>query len=316
MLKWISILVLGLAIIAGAFAGVSVMNSREAIARANLQAAESREAAAKDEARKAQSEEKAAAAAENAAKANEAAAGQNLKVKIEEKEIARANEAKAKAESLAAQENRKAREAEAAKAADDKAAAQAEAEKAKAEAEKERAKADAELAKAQAEADKLARETLASEAVVAEARLWELKALDLVTMEQELNEYKRMLDERELALRPEKTIKDLVNIGDEGKEAAAEPGNTVLPEDDPGRLLGERALLRAERISGENLQQMLDKSSAISLARLEKLYYAALESKRPIDAGYYLTTIKSLYPDWEHKAQQNNEEQQEEEKAQ
>ena len=39
-----------------------------------------------------------------------------------------------------------------------------------------------------------------------------------------------------------------------------------------------------------------------AIAPLEKLYVAALKDGRTVDAEYYRTVLKSMYPDWEYKA--------------
>jgi hypothetical protein len=288
---------LGAGLLGGALAGVYVMNAREAVARAQLRAAESREAAAKDAARQAQSEEKLATANANALKAQAVAEEENRKAKEAESVTMRAEAEKAKADSAAAAATKAAREAEAAAAADTRAAEKAKAETAKAEAERAKAKAQAEAAKAQAEADKLAREKLVADKIIAEARLWELKAIDLATLEKELNDYKRELDERELALRPEKTIKDLASFGsDEPEEKDDTP---LLPENDPGLTRGVRRLAKASRESRENIEALCQKAREVTLGKVRRLYDEAVRDNRLMDVEYYRSVLKSLYPDWD-----------------
>lgn len=300
MLKWISVLVLGVAVIAAALSGVYVMNARESIARRNAEAAESAEEAAKLAARKAESEAKAAAAAESADRAKLQAAQEQRKASEADREAKRADAKRAEHESEAARQNRAAREAEAAAAADARAAEKAKADAAQAEAAKERAIADAEIAKAQAEADKLEREKLAAQAIADEARLWELKALDLAALEQELNEYRQELDARELALRPEKTIRDLANISSQ-EAAQQDDDQPLLPENDVTLPRADRRLAKSVRIMDESIDGMLARSRAMTVSKLERLYVEAVRAGRITTADYYRKTLKSLYPDWEYK---------------
>ncbi len=300
MLKWISMLVVGVAVIAAALSGIYVMNSREAIARHNAEAAESAEEAAKLAARKAESEAKAAVAAENADRARLQASQEQRKASEADREAKRAEEAKAKHDAAAASENRAAREAEAEAAEANRKAEKARADAAQAEAAKAKALADAEVAKAQAEADRLEREKAAAQAVADEARLWELKAIDLAALEKDLNDYKAELDARELALRPEKTIKDLSNISsaDEKEKRGDAP---LLPENDTSLPKAERRLAKSQRVVAEHMDELAAKSRAITVAKLERLYIDAFKAGRIVTADYYRNTLKSLYPDWEFK---------------
>lgn len=297
MLKWIAILLLAAAAIIGSISWVKVNNSREAAALARQRTAESAAEQAKDEARKAQSEEKMAASRDSAMQ-QEAKIRQEERMKKEAEKESKALEAeKAKHDAAAAKDMKAAKESEA-KAAQ----ATREAEKAReatAKAQAEAAKAEAERARLEAEAvaKKAETEQARAEAAKAEAKLWELKALDLVALERELNEYKQELDERELALRPEKTIKDLVNIAPEEEGEKTEDGK-ILPENDRTIPAPERALHKANRLKDEKSEELFRKSRALTVARLEKLYLAAIKEDRITDAYYYESTIKSFYPDW------------------
>lgn len=306
MLKWISILVIGVAVIAAALSGVHVMNSREAIARHIKEAAESAEEAAKQAARKADSEAKAAAANENAERTRLLSVQEQRKTTEAEREAKRAEEAKAELDAEIARQNRAARETEAVAAEKNRLAEKAKADAAQAEAAKERAIADAEMAKAQAEADKLEREKVAAQAVADEARRWELKAIDLAALEQDLNEYKQELDARELALRPEKTIKDLANVSS-GESEQEESDQPMLAENDMSLPKADRRLAKRERISDEDLDALLAKSRAVTVAKLERLYVAAVRENRVTDADYYRKALLSLYPDWEFTSLKNDE---------
>lgn len=301
MLKWISMLVVGVAVIAAALSGVYVMNAREAVARHNAEAAESAEETAKLAARKAESEAKAAAATENADKAKLQAAQEQRKASEADREAKRAEEAKAKQDAAAARENRAAREAEAQAAEANRQAEKAKSEAAAAEAAKAQAIADAEIAKAQAEADKLEREKVSAQAIADEARLWELKAIDLAALEKDLNDYKAELDARELALRPEKTIKDLTNISSAQEKEKAGDDAVMLPEDDASLPKAERRLAKSQRLASQSIDALAAKSREITVSKLERLYVDALKSGRIVTADYYRNTLKSLYPDWEFK---------------
>lgn len=305
MLKWISILVLGVAVITAALSGVHVMNTREAIARHNKEAAESAEEAAKQAARKADSEAKAALANENAERAKAQAKQDELKISEANLAAKLAEEEKAKHDAKIARDNRADREAAAKKAEEDRLAEKDKADAAQAKAEEARAIADAKNAEARAEADKKERERLAAQAVADEARLWELKAIDLAALEKDLNDYKKELDARELALRPEKTIKDLANIATT-ENAAKDDGALLLPENDPTLPKADRILARRQRIVQEEADALLSKARNMTVSRLEKLYVAAIRANRITDAEYYRKTLLSLYPDWEFTPQKND----------
>ena len=305
MLKWISILAVCAAVITASLSAVYVMNAREAEARHKKDAAESAEESARQLARKAENEMKTAQANENAERARQAAAEQQRIAAEADREAKRAEEVRAKHDSAAAADNRKAREAEAAAAADMRTAERSKADAIAAEAAKARALADAEASKAQAEADRRAREAVAAQAVADEARLWELKALDLATLEKDLNDFKDELDKREFALRPEKTIKDLAGYANTTNAAdSAEAARiAALPENDPDLPKADRILARRQRLVDESMAAFAAKSRSLAEARLEKLYVAAVRAGRVTDAEYYKRTLKSLYPDWTYKPQ-------------
>ncbi len=298
---------LAVALVAAGLCAVVFMNKKEAVARAEQAKAESRESAAKEAARKAASDDAAARAKESAAKESAKAAEENRKAKEAERETAKAEAEKARLAKEAAVANRAAREAEAQAASDAKAAERAKADAAKAEVEKAAKEVEKASLDAQAAADALAREKLRSEAVIAEAKLWELKQNDLASLERDLMEFKRELDEREASLRPEKTIMDLVNIAPEASDDNADEAAARLPENDMSLPRGERALAKAQRISSESRDADYARNRKYATAALERLYVAALKEDRVTDAQFYRKTLKSLYPDWEYKAPQQEE---------
>ena len=295
------------ALVVAGLCAVVFMNKKEAVARAELAKAESRETAAKEAARKAASDDAAARAKEAAAKESAKAAEENRKAKEAERETAKAEAEKAKLAKEAAVANKAAREAEAQAASDAKAAERAKADAAKAEAEKAAKEAEKASFDAQAAADALAREKLRSDAVIAEAKLWELKQQDLASLERELMDFKRELDEREAAMRPEKTIMDLVNIGAEGEQPETDTAAALLPENDMSLPRADRKLAKARRLSDEARAEGYAQNRKYAVAALERLYVAALKEDRVTDAQFYRKTLKSMYPDWEYKAPQKEE---------
>ncbi|MBR1921587.1 MAG: hypothetical protein IJ829_06250, partial [Kiritimatiellae bacterium] len=177
-----------------------------------------------------------------------------------------------------------------------------------------REQADAERAKAQAAADELARaeatkaireaETLKLKVSMSELAAEKLRYEELNA---ELLDYQKELDERERALRPEKTIADLSWLPDEDTEVdengRAHPRKKVkpLPENDRTLPKETRDLARAERIRAEADGILKEDSRARVVGPLERLYVAAVKEGRAVDAAYYRTAIKSMYPDWEYK---------------
>lgn len=302
-LKTLVILAVSLAVTAACVFGVVYTNGETAKAEAAAAKAASEEAAAESAAKKAKSEEN---AVENRRLQEEAAE----RKAIENRKKAEADREKAKAESLTAAENRKKAEADQAKAEADKARAQAEAEAAsdnraaeklkaetaKAERDKAKITAEAEASKAAAAAAALEREKLASEAVLAEKKLLEMRLIDIATMERDLIEYKQELDERERALHPEKTIRDIDSAsGDEEVKLATE---VKLPENDLAIPRGHRSLHKAKRLAGESHDIAVSAMRSNSVARLEKLYVDALKEDRVVDADFYRNQLETMYPGW------------------
>ena len=127
----------------------------------------------------------------------------------------------------------------------------------------------------------------------------------------ELVEYQKELDERERALRPEKTIADLSWLPDEDTEVdengKAHPRKKVkmLPENDPNLPKETRELAKAERIRAQADDILKEDARARVVAPLEKLYVAAVKEGRTVDAEYYRLVLKSMYPDWEFKGENN-----------
>ena len=307
--KVVSIVAVSLAIMAAAVAGVIATGNRAAEARAKVAKAESDEARAASEAKKALAEES-AALANAAAKENEAkTAAENRKAKEVERETERLALARAKEEKAKSEADAEAAKARAAEAADLRAAEKSKSDAEKATAESARAVAEAEArkaeAEAQAEADALAAEKLKDDAIIAEEKLLELRKINFEAIERDLNEYRQELDERERALRPDKTAADLTWVGEREADVIGGETNRVrravkpLPEDDMELPRETRALAKAERLASESDAAHAAETRAGLVAALERLYLAALREDRVVDADYYRTSLKSLYPDWE-----------------
>ena len=307
MARWISLGLLGAGLLAASVFGIFWINGKEAIARAAAAKAESEEAAATAAERKARSDADAAAKRE-AAKANEAKTAEERRLAQESAtEQAKADAVKAEADAArAAEEKAKAvadrarAEAESEKASAERATALAAKETARLEAAKAKALAEAEALNAQASADALAREKLVADKIIAEAKIYEMRQIDLDTMERELLDYKRELDEREAALRPEKTIKDLDTLGTADDAAAKTAEAPYLAENDMSLPLETRAYEKALRLSNEGLAAVSGEVRSEVVARLEKLYVEAIRDDRVVDADHYRKQLKSMYPDWKY----------------
>ena len=315
--KTIAVLAVCAAVIAAAVSGVVVWQKRERVALAEATKAESLEVAAKEERRKAEADARAAEAKKAQAEASAKAAADSRKAEEARLKANRLEEDTAAANLEIAENNRKKAVAEANAAADAKEAEKVKAKAARDEAEAAKAIADeamrtAEL-NAQAEADKLAREKLRSDAVIAEAKLLELRRIDFETIERSLVEYKQELDERERALRPDKTAADLAWVAEAEAETIGETNRVkkavkVLPENDPSLPKETRELARRERLLGEAFEAERERIRNEAIARLETLLRKAREEDRVVDAESYFKTIKSLYPDWKPGMQEQEKE--------
>ena len=309
--KIVAIVAVCAAVIAAGVSGVVISMQRADAARAAADKAASEETIANKRAKEAEIERATAAAKarEEEAKAEKekaalaAAVEENEKLKLE-------NENLDEKRALAAEERAKA-EAVAQKAADLRKAKEAELKTA-------RENADAERAKAQAAADELAR--VEATKAIREAETMKLKysinelqaeKLRYEELNAELVEYQKELDERERALRPEKTIADLSWLPDEDTEVdengKAHPRKKVkmLPENDPNLPKETRELAKAERIRAQADDILKEDARARVVAPLEKLYVAAVKEGRTVDAEYYRLVLKSMYPDWEFKGENN-----------
>ncbi len=309
-IKTLSVILSALAVIAACVFGVVHTNSKTEIANANAAKAQRDLAAAESAERETKSAEKAAKSSENAEKAkleteqtaarkaeeNRKAMELQLEKSKVDARIAEENKKKSEADAAKASEDRARAEAESKKAADNRAAEKAKVDAAKIERDKAKILAEAEAAKAQAAADQLEREKLASEKIIAERKVYEFRLMDIARMERELAEYKMELDERERALHPEMTIRDL-DSADVTEETVA-GAEKKLPENDLEQPRSSRTLYRSQRLRGEADDRILTLMRLNTISRLEKLYVNALKEDRIVDAKFYETQLKTMYPDW------------------
>ena len=309
--KIVAIVAVCVAVIAAGISGVVISMQRADAARAAADKAASEETIASKRAKEAELER--AKAEQNARAAEAKAEKEKTALAAAEKEnenLRLENENLAEKRALAAEERAKA-DAEAKKAADLKAAKDAELKIAK-------ENADAERAKAQASADEL--ERVEATRAIREAETLKLKVsmAELAAEKQryeelnaELLEYQKELDERERALRPEKTIADLAWLPDEDTEidengrARPRKKEPKLPENDPTLPKETRELAKANRIRAQADDILSEASRTRVVTTIEKLYVAAVKDGRTVDAAYYRTVLKSMYPDWEYKGENN-----------
>ena len=174
--------------------------------------------------------------------------------------------------------------------------------------------AEAEALKAQAEADKLATEKAKGEKVIAEAKALELRQIDFQALERDLAEWKRDLEEREAALRPEKTIADLSWVGgDEDMEVGSNGTVRVkakvpyLKENDRTLPRESRRLAKTERLARESESELAAQTRDAVVSRLERLYVRALKENDVVQADYYKNNLLILYPDWKFKGETQEE---------
>jgi colicin import membrane protein len=314
-MKWLAITALGIGLVAMAALGVRRSNATAEAARAAVAKAESEEAAAKSAEKKARDEAAAASARAATAESEAKKAEEQRKAKEAEAEAnaaaaekAKADAKRAEADREKAKEDRARAEAEQRKAEADRDAALAAKETAKLERDKAKAQESEAALKAQLAADSLAAEKLRSEKVVAEAKLREAKMNELADMESELIAWKRDLEEREAALKPEKTIKDLVNLGDGGDETDGKTNAVKLAENDYSLPAETRSLAKADRELRESADNISSAVKSSVVRKLEKLYVEAVRDDRMVDADFYAKELKRMYPDWKYTPPKKEEE--------
>ena len=307
--KSITIVAVSLAVVVAAIAAIVVSANRadEAKAYAEAEAAQADQAAADAKAERAQvdaeiAKRQAAEASANAKADERAAAEANERAKAAEQAAAADNKAAAEANARAAQAN-----ADAARAVRDTARATNETVRL----EQQRAKdlAAAEQSKVDAEAAKLAQEKLKADKIIAEAKAMELRKIDYETLERDLLEWKLDLEERERALKPEKTIADLAWAGGMEDTIIDDKGNVTKqvkkvydPEKDMELPEQSRRLAKTERKIRESMGRNEFGTRDAVVKSMEKLYVKALKEGRVIDADFYKKNILIMYPDWKFTA--------------
>jgi hypothetical protein len=311
-LKSLTVLAVCVAVIAAAVAVIHNGMASENAARENAAAARAEESKAAAEAKKAKAEA-------DKAKAEASQAEAVAKSQAEQKAAAEIENATAKLRLKSDEESRKANEARLKTAEIERetaslnAKAKADAAKAAA-AEKEKAKAleNAEALKAEAAANNLAAEKLRSEKIVAEAKTLELAKIDFETWQRDLVELQQSLEERERALKPDKTIADLSWVGGGEDMVADDKGNLkrikkepYLAEKDLSLPKGERMLAKANRLAGESYAEEAARIRQAYISEIEKLWLKARDEDRVVDAQFYFKAIKSLDPAWEYKVKED-----------
>jgi len=305
--KIVAIVAVCVAVVVAGISGVVISMQRADAERAAADRAASEETIATKRTKEAELERATAAARarEEEAKAEKekaalaAAEAENEKLKLE-------NESDAAKKAIAAEE-RAIAEAEAQKAADIRKAKEAELKTARENADAERAKAQAAAdERARAEATKAIRE---AETLKLKYSINELQAekLRYEELNAELLDYQKELDERERALRPEKTIADVswlpdddIDIDENGRPRPKKK-KPYLAENDPNLSAETRELAKASRIRAQADDILAKDSRKRVVAPIEKLYVAAVKEGRTVDAAYYRAALKSMYPDWEYK---------------
>ena len=152
---------------------------------------------------------------------------------------------------------------------------------------------------------KLAQEKLKAEKIIAEAKALELRKIDYETLERDLLEWKLDLEERERALKPEKTIADLEWAGGMEDTIIDDKGNVTKqikkvydPEKDMELPEQSRRLARTNRKLREAQDAKTADTRDTVVKTMEKLYVSALKEGRVIDADFYKKNILIMYPDW------------------
>ena len=310
--KTITVVAVSLAVVAAAVAAIVVSANRADEAKAYAEA----EAAADDAA---QAQKKSDQAQRDAEVAKRQAAEMNEKAKAAEREAAKLANETAKIEAKAAEETKAAAEASAraerAKADASRAirdAAKLTNETARVEHQKAKELAAAKQAEADAAAAKLAQEKLKADKIIAEAKAMEVRKIDLETVVRDLLEWKLDLEERERALKPEKTIADLEWAGGMEDTIIDDKGNVTKqikkvydPEKDMELPEQSRRLARTNRKLREAQDAKVADTRDTVVKTMEKLYVSALKEGRVIDADFYKKNILIMYPDWKFKGEES-----------
>ena len=299
MKRSILTILVSLAVIAAAVATVVSINGKKDIAAAALRQSANESEAASAAARKAKSEAEAEASRARKAQADAEAAEKNRAAAVAAAETAKLEKENAAIAAKTAEEE--------AKAAADKAKAAADA----------RATAEAELKTAKAKKDANEMELKTAEAKALEAEHLKAKAEadtlkikhSLAELNQMKEEYAQLIDETQTlradleemkrALTPEKTIADLMSTG--GEDATSSKSNSVSKaSEDRSVPKGSRALATANAAIDNLRSEESKRCREEAITALKALMDKAISEDRAIDARFYYSAIKSLYPDWSY----------------
>jgi hypothetical protein len=303
MKKAVVYVAISAAVLSASVFGIVYFLSKADIAKSNAIKAESESAMQLSKEKELRLEKSKAEALERTAIANQKKAEEDTKKADAdfkrsqlEHEKAALDKIRAEQEHLKAVADQKRVEAEKAKVSDELSLQKSKESTAKAESEKAKSLAAAEEAKSQEALYRLEHEKLLAEKLLAEKFVYEMRLSDIETLEKELQEYKMELDERERALKPELTLKDL---DDSSADIIEDAKNQKLSENDKSIPFESRKLAKSERLSTEKHNEMLSSVRSNVVARIEKLYIEAVQDDRVIDAEFYRNQIKTMYPDWE-----------------
>lgn len=302
------------ALVVASAATAYVFYSRGEEARLLALKAESDEEAARLALKKAKTEESAAKAREESARLEALAAAENRKASEAASEAAAFDAERAKSEAAIQEAAKIAARENSAAAIAERDAKKSLAAAAKDAAEKARAEESAETARLAAAQAALEKERLSSGRVIAEAKLFEARQIDLAALERDLLEFKAALDERERALRPEKTTADLQWVGEREPDLIGGDTNRVkraekpAPENDPSLPRATRELSRVLRAVSESSAEREEETKRVAYSRLERLRERAVREDRMIDADYYRKCIESMYPGFDGRMKEQKKE--------
>ncbi len=289
-------LALAVAVIAAIVGAVVFISHRRDIASFEANAKASEEEAANAKAKEAKALKEAEEAKRETAKLE--LEREKSRIKAAEVEVASqlAASENLKLKSRIAEDERMTAEAKAKESSDVRAKAEAELSCAKALKDAENAKlktAEAEVvvsenqrAKAEAETLKLRHSLAELDGLKSEydARIAEMDALT------------RDLEEMKRALTPERTISDLMTVGDEESVITTK----VAEEDDKNTPNGKRELIKAEKELAFIRSEIQDNVRELRIAKLVDLMKAAIKADKVVEAKYYYRAIREMYPDWEY----------------
>ena len=147
--------------------------------------------------------------------------------------------------------------------------------------------------------------------MIAEAKALELRKIDFETLERDLVELQRDLEEREKALHPDVTIFNSSNVSWVAETEADVIGadqsrrrRRPSAESDYSLPVETRRLARAMRRSERELAVGATVASNAVVNTLQRLYVEALKEDRVVDADFYLHSIRMYYPNWTYQQEQ------------